>query len=388
MTFRIPLYITYLLMLSLISSSLARDEYVDLNFDCQSYVPQELPSSSTCSRGLDRFPEDFDECHESGNKTCYFFIDEPPFNSRDIGNGDLESGELQRPFKCANFKTAFSDKAGFVGISFDIHKRTLSGDDLCIYTGASCEFNDLVDFIKIKASEDYRFGISGYLLETPVRHCFHEASVPLADDTVVIIGRREKTRLAATRIFEPFHWGSWLIFVLTFISFLIVCMMIGWKLRMHKRRCIGDGLQLLLGQQGSTKLEDDIRMAKGDTVARSIGTRNAIVSALLRVSVGSSILIFILFYEVAVVNVLFSERTPTLTKKVSRLTTSELKTYGILKNSALENVWVSAGRTSHYEYHHSSNFPSRKALSILTLYTISQTYLFYMICCFQLVHRD
>ena len=347
-------------MLSLISSSLARVDYVGFNFKCQSYVPVKPPPSSTCSRGLDRFPDEFEECRGEGNKTCYFFIDEPPFTSIDIGNGDLESIELQRPFKCRDFKTAFGDKARFTGISFEIHKKTISGDDLCIYTGPSCEFNHLVDFTQVMASEGYRFASSGYLLETPARHCLHHASVPIADDTVVIIGEREKKSSPAIRIFEPFHWGSWLIFVFTFISFLIVCFVISWKLHANKTRFIGDGLQLLLGRERSTQLKDDIPATQEGGLSRSIAARDSIVGALLRMSVGSSILIFILFYEVAVVNVLFSERTPTLSKQISRLTLDELKQYGILQNSALENVWISVGKSNCCERHHSSELFDRK----------------------------
>ena len=334
------------LLVTLISCAGARTNAFRPEFDCKSSTPKKLPPSSTCSLGLDRFSDEFEKCRDNSNTTCYFFINEPPFISTFVRKDVKDLVEVQKPFTCGDYKTVFGGKAKFSGITFNTLLRTSAADDLCIYTGKSCEFNDLVDFIEFKASERYRFAITGYLLETPPRQCQHEASVPVSDDVMVIIGRREAKRLksAIESLLEPFHLGSWLIFAFTFISFLIVCFIISWKLQVNKTSSIGDGLQLLLGQRGSTQLEDDIRATQGDVAARSTAARNGIVTALLRVSIGASILIFVLFYEVAVVNVLFSERTPTLSQLISKLRTDELKNYGILKNSALENVWASEGK--------------------------------------------
>lgn len=64
---------------------------------------------------------------------------------------------------------------------------------------------------------------------------------------------------------------------------------------------------------------------------------------LYRIAIVAILGIFVLFYEVAVVNVLFQQQKSMLEKSVQTLTDAELKDYAVLKDSALENVWQETG---------------------------------------------
>ena len=324
----------------------ANREFVSFDFDCDSYKPISLPNNSTCQKGLETYRDDFEAC-KTGNQICFFFVNTAPFSSINVDNKDRKPVEFQRPFKCSEYENAFEADATLTGIDFKLISRTSGANDLCASAGNSCEFNDLVNFIEVQAEKGYKFGIMGHLLETPQRQCLNDASVATLDDSMVILGPRETDASPANSIlqlFRPFHWGSWLIFVVTSLLFVVVCFTITWKLNAYRRGAVGDAIQLLLGQQGSTNLEEEIRSAQGDAAAKSFAARNGVVTSLFRVAIGAYILIFILFYEVAVVNFLFLESTPVLSKRVSRIPVSELKNYGILKNSALESVWLSAGK--------------------------------------------
>lgn len=73
--------------------------------------------------------------------------------------------------------------------------------------------------------------------------------------------------------------------------------------------------------------------------ALSFSTHYQLAMKFYRIAIVAILGIFVLFYEVAVVNVLFQQRQSVLEKSVQQLTDADLGDYAVLKDSALENVW-------------------------------------------------
>lgn len=94
--------------------------------------------------------------------------------------------------------------------------------------------------------------------------------------------------------------------------------------------------EAILGGMG----EEKIRAARVTTFA----TKYGLAMALYRIAVLASLGIFLLFYEMAVVNFLFQEENVSLSGSVALLSREELGRYAVWKDSALEDVWNMTGR--------------------------------------------
>lgn len=94
--------------------------------------------------------------------------------------------------------------------------------------------------------------------------------------------------------------------------------------------------EAILGGAGA----DEIHAARVTTFA----TKYGLAMALYRIAVLASLGIFLLFYEMAVVNFLFQEDDVKLVGGVTSLSRDKLKHYAVLEDSALEEVWNATGR--------------------------------------------
>lgn len=333
-------------MLFSTSTCQAKSEHVSKDFKCASYKPKRPPKGACLAR-LEKHPEEFESCR-SGKKVCFLFINETPLNVITPAKDSFDPIDFQKPFECGRFRDSFGKKASVSGLVFRLQNKTSSANDLCAWVGESCTFHMLVDYLAVMTKEGYRFAISGLLLETLKRQCHHESSVAIVSDQLSIIGNRPDSVTARSSIilFKPFHWGAWAIFTTMFLLFVVVCFIITWHLQAYRKRSFGQAILILLGSADESTVEMDPVWNDGFMMRRGVyPLRNGVVISLFRVAIGATILIFILFYEVAVVNFLFQASPAELSTKVERLTVEELKDYGILANSAMESIWISAGES-------------------------------------------
>lgn len=184
-----------------------------------------------CLPRLDMDPDLFEPCK---SQLCFIFLRQDPFVRLDnVRHGDdrlvfnatdtiEDQSKSQTPFKCSDPDSAFP---GLEGIAFDLLKR-VGGDALCMWGGDTCTFNNLVQYTRKKSGDGYQFGITGLLLETEERQCFHEASTPILDETLLIIGRNTPDdplfRGTLSQLHGPFEPRTWLVFGSTAIAFLVV----------------------------------------------------------------------------------------------------------------------------------------------------------------------
>ena len=326
-------------------------------FNCSTYNPILPTRGRGCLHRLTTHKEDYNECNDpKSNKTCYIFLQQPPFITIDpnlFDSSDYAANELQKPFPCGKYANIFKEKGTKLqGIAFVLHSLTISSDDLCMWGGHpdDCLFNELVDYIDVKGRQNqgaYRFGITGLLLEIPIRQCRHYSSSAFLDNSMIIIGRRNDSSMVhgpLQQLIRPFHWGSWAILIFFLIIFLLVCISIACRFHIVRRRSLVTGF-LLLADAGPEAIayERQIHGREGATRARSFATKYGLSMSFYRFAIMAYVGIFVLFYEVAVVNFLFQQQTQSLARSVKSLTVNELKEYSVLKDSALELVWNTTG---------------------------------------------
>lgn len=222
----------------------------------------------------------------------------------------------------------------------------------------------------------YKFAVTGLLLETPQRQCEHEPSAPFIDNSMIIIGRNTDDNPAAKGPFyslvKPFRGATWGIFGAVVFLFMLVCFAIAVRFHVLRGRSLVTAFFIFAGERDQamayehdTKKHAHLHLrgprSRGvrrrssaaasvvtnerDAYKRSMtfATKYGLSMTLFRISLLSFIAVFALFYEVAVVNFLFQQQALEIDKRVKSLSVSELESYSVLKNSALENVWHATG---------------------------------------------
>lgn len=303
----------------------------------------------------------------------------------------MTSEEHQTLFKCRDHREAFSDLGG---IAFDIHKETASANSLCVWGGKDCKFNRLVDFIALRAPEGYQFAITGLLLETPSRQVRHFPSASIVDSRMIIIGRKkdikETTRYPLEQLRKPFRNETWAVFFCVTGIFTVLALAIAYKFNKRNMSLL-TVFFILAGERGEDRIQEvsqgngvnpsptahedakisgtDSERSDSDSPGRTAENRMRhrravkwegntgpgphvsdgvpqsywLIISLLRMAFGAFVIIFMLFYEVAVVNVLFQQSAVELGTNVTDLSDSQLAEYAVLEASALEDVWNETG---------------------------------------------
>ncbi|CAN8073779.1 unnamed protein product [Agarophyton chilense] len=335
----------------------------DGNYDCDSYDPfaSQRPGHA-CLANMKIHPDIYDVCKDDTNHTCYIFLQEPPFIILDDipkFNSSESAFSLQKPFKCGQFENQLLEAGGIRGIAFHLHKLTSSRDDWCMWGGHAdhCPFNQLVDFINVKAGQGYRFGISGLLLEMPSRQCVNHPSAPFLDNKMIIIGRRAPQFSGSEgplhQLIKPFHQGTWAIFAGVLLLFVAVCLAIAVRFHWFRGRSLITAFFIFSGERDQA-LAHEAALQQGVSAreAVSFATKYGLSMSLFRMALLALVAIFALFYEVAVVNFLFQQHNQTLSKPVRRLSLEQLADFAVLKDSALENVWDATLRSGRYRDWH------------------------------------
>lgn len=292
-------------------------------YDCDQHrEPRDPAGMRGCLPRLDKEPEAFVDCKK---QLCYIFLREPPFVILDdVVDADenlvfdpkaspADQLQHQRLFNCSNPHAAFP---GLKGIAFNLH-ASVSDGALCVWGGDTCTFNNLVDYTNWKAKDDYQFGISGLLLETEERHCFHEFGSPIVDNSMVIIGENSRdnspSKSSIAQLHEPFQGATWAIFGGTILAFVVACVAIATRFSLRGRSLI-TGFFIFVGERnGAIAHESEIHPnmnSKNDILGPgrwksrktlSFETKYSMAMALFRIALLVFIGIFCLFYEVAVV---------------------------------------------------------------------------------------
>ncbi len=246
--------------------------------------------------------------------------------------------------------------------------------------------------------KDYQFGITGLLLESPSRVTkYLQPTISIIDSRLVIVGPPSTANGVSDPFFillKPFRGGAWILLgsmMALFFAFgvLIVCVFapheFGWTtLFFH---IMGEPVDESVRPSTATtpnasadpsqstttsSVVSNLRQAANNFVRRRRESIRDSVSDvwsnidvengeenddsngkmaryraalwLFRVSITMFVLIFILFYEIAVVNFMFMQNNTPLALNIERLSKPELSEYTILKSSGIEDIWRKIGK--------------------------------------------
>lgn len=343
--------ITLLFVLGFVRTLHGSSDPIDGNFDCDSNYHPEETDMSGCLTRLQRQPSEYEVCRDDSDTTCFIFLKEPPFVSISVEPKDLnetEKDKLMTPFRC---KDHASQTPTITGIAMELHDLTVSSDDYCMWGGLleKCSFNQLVDFIEVMAGESYRyrFAVTGLLLETPQRKCRHDASTPIVDNSMIIIGKQSHGKLpksAWKQLIEPFDWSSWSVFGFFALLFIMFSLAIGVRFHVFRGRSLVTAIFFFAGERHQrVDHETDLygeNAVKGSTFTAKYG----LVMTLIRYAFIAFVGIFVIFYEVSVVNFLFMQEELSLPTPISKLDAPQkLTDFAVLRDSALEDVWRRTG---------------------------------------------
>lgn len=267
------------------------------------YCANQHNDTGKCLQLLKTDPGLFDKCKD---EVCYLFLKEPPFiilPPGDKGYSDsVADYKNQAPIPCKDFADH-----GLRGIAFELHERSPSADNLCMWAGHSthCTFNNLVEFTRRKAGRGYKFAITGLLLETPERQCEHHAATSFLDNSMVIIGRTNTAGNSGVpgawdQLTRPFHWITWLIIGLVILSFLAVCVAMTAKFHFFRGRSFVNSFFIFLGAEEAAWAHENYLIETDDSEHQkpnevfALATKYALTMSLYRMAVAAFIVIFLL----------------------------------------------------------------------------------------------
>lgn len=299
-------------------------------------------------------PEEFEACI---TKPCFIFLSEPPYVLLDRR---METPADSRLFPCGRPKKLFKRLAGS---AFEVMAQSdvvIDQDAQCVWGGPTCQFNEMVNIIDFHAKHnpDHRFGATGLLLENKGRLRVNVSqSVSLMQEELTIFGEPSDKRemLPVARLLLPFHYMTW-------FSFAIFSLLLGFfgvitarvfgprapkysQILQNTFHFYMDPREAVAVSAPHLGLVDsaDLTQSECDQVEfERISDRflsYKVVRLLMRIAVSAMIVIFLLFYEVAVVNYLFIEQSKPKLRDVQQLSKEDLKMYAVEKLAATEQVW-------------------------------------------------
>lgn len=312
-----------------------------------------IKDASHCLPQFHENEEDYVDCKR---RICYLFIHQPPFIQTSQNFTKANHIAFQKPFDCRNHAEVDHD---LMGLSFDIF-RSLKPGHLCIWAGheSKCRFNALVDFVDLQAIHGYQFAVGNLLVELPRRACRLRYGHGIFSEKIVILGRVDASAgftasSAFGQLLAPFQWKTWCLFgggIVILATFAMLHVMIIYPRRVVSIR---RAFLLLIGADGIAA--GDIELPPPQWNPNRLNIR--VISRFLYISVLSLFGIFLVFYEIGVVNFLFQTRNSELGKRITDLSRQELANYCAISNSGSEAVWGSYRKYSD---------PARKPILVRT----------------------
>lgn len=292
----------------------------------------------------------FEQCRR---KPCFIFLEEAPYTKVDSKNETREGNQL---FVCGRTGAAMRHASGS---AFSIIKQTSAFDALCVWGGPQCSFNEMVRFIDAAATEapGYAFGAMGVLFEEPQRLSENLAqSVSLLQEELSIFGPHadERPVFPFQRLVRPFRPLTWFVFGLFFFAiglgaWLTACAFDddAWSpnrvfhLFMGADEPVISSVSLPTLDDRVTRSQSECRRILENRITDHISSYK-VSRIMIRLSLTSMVVIFLLFYELSVVNFLFIETKALNVQDVRSLSASELTAYAVEEDTAAEDVWGQA----------------------------------------------
>lgn len=258
----------------------------------------------------------------------------------------------QQLFPCKARRKAFRELTGLV---FKIHQEMDLDDALCVWAGAKCSFNNMVDFVAEHAqaneTTEYQFAITGILSLLPRRISQYAfPTISFLETQVVILGPNDNTqglvRTSFEQVFRAFKPQTWAILVICITALLLLMLIISavfstpstplnilMNMFGERREGIGAVSPLTLREEN----------VEGSTDMQKLHLLHRTARMVLSVAFSAFCIITILFYELSAVNFIFIEKTHELGKDIRELSDKELALYAVQKGTAQESVWRRAG---------------------------------------------
>lgn len=314
---------------------------------------------------------EFDKCRQT---PCFIFLSEPPYIRLDR---DMKSDMESKVFPCGNPRGTFKRLRGS---AFEVMKKTSAANALCVWGGPKCRFNAMVDFIDKAADEepDYMFGATGLLQENTARLRKNIVqSISLVQEVLAIFGPQisEREVFPFERLKKPFRPMAWVTFALFFLAILMgawltACAFDGnaWSPRrmfhffMDPRDTVQGSVPMLTLQESHDKTQAQCARIYATRVTDRLSLYK-VARLMLRMSITAMIVIFLLFYELSVVNVLFREQSKPKVRDVSALSKEQLKEYAVEENAGTEHVWNTTVYTKG-KYNTSSQLPWKRCSNL------------------------
>lgn len=299
--------------------------------------------AGNCLKRLKDFPIEFEECKRIN---CFMFLNEPPYITLDKRMKNHNDSKL---FPCT--RPLMSGFSQLQGNAFDVMSSSYEFTNaLCVWGGPDCQFNDMVNYID-QASSDYKLGATGLLLENKQRLRENvKPSISLLSEVMVIFGEQQESRMGfpVYKLLHPFRRDTWLAFT-SFLTAFVMLSMLAARVLGPRSNTVSDVIQntfqfYVCPTFTSVTIESSPIIADGASMMRRqrLGERLATCRAvrhLMRVSLSVTFVIFLMFYEVAVVNFLFIQQSAPRLKNVKDLTKEELAQFCVERDAATEDVW-------------------------------------------------
>lgn len=336
-------------------------------------------------------PQDFKKCETT---TCWLFLQEPPYIVLDE-RMKTAGIDAEIPFPCASPPSSFSR---LHGAAFEIMQLTPAKNATCAFAGPECSFNKLVEFIEAtsKANPRIKLAMTGLLLETEGRLSIYVVpSISLMQEEMVVIGLRagavRQEWWPLKKMVDPFQDAAWGVFAGVIMLLAVYCLLFAGLFGPRPASIhnlfyfyLGDfneadiatniappnpadaneqtstqaattgGVSGLLGKlrsyaTGSSRQDppstpDNSEAAMHDAYVKRVSNKLAayrVCIRLLAMSMGAVVVIFLIFYEMAVVNALFVEQTVPFEKSLKNLSEDELRHFSVQKDAATESVFRS-----------------------------------------------
>ncbi len=257
----------------------------------------------------------------------------------------------QHLFPCKRPRKVFE---GLKGFAFRIHQDMDLDDALCVWAGAECSFNNMVDFVAEHArsskTNEYQFAITGFVSLLPRRISQYAfPTVSFLESQVFILGRSEKHHSIVSQsfhtVFNAFQLKTWVILIICVASLL--CLMFVVSAVFSTPCTFLEVILNVFGERGQSLAVSPLtfRDVRNDESRDKHKLRLMHRGARLVLGIACSAfcIITILFYEISAVNFIFNRKPPNLGKDVSRLRPDELSQYAVPKATAQESVWRRAG---------------------------------------------
>lgn len=309
--------------------------------------------AANCLKQFKEQPQVFERCK---HQNCFIFLSEPPYIMLDKRMKYHEDSTL---FPCSRPRDSTFEHLH--GSAFEIMAASYKAvDALCVWGGPDCQFNEMVEFIDEQARESpsYKFGATGLLKENKRRLTENVIqSTSLMREELAIFGKHQKNRkpFPVTVLVRPFRRTTWLAFVL-FIAAVGVSAVFTARVFGPRAFTVSDFVQYtfhffmdpqlaVTTAQPHLSLQDsaDKTPSECDNEERRRTSERFLTYKaarhLMRVALSAMIVIFLLFYEVAVVNFLFIEQSAPKVRSVKDLTEEDLMQYSVEKKAATEVVW-------------------------------------------------